>query len=50
MLLAAHDGDLHDAFRQLNRRLDARRQAAFDARLHEQAVHHNLNGVVAPAL
>ena len=50
LLLAVHDGHLHNAFGQLHGRFDGLREAAFDPGLQQQAVHHHFNGVVAAAV
>ena len=45
-LLAVHHRNQHQPVGQLGRRLDGSFQALFDTRLHQQPVHHHLDGVV----
>ena len=46
LLFAADHGDLHQAARQLHRQADRHFQAMLNARLHQQTVDHDFDGVI----
>ena len=48
MLLAADDGNRHQALRQFQCRLNGLPQPPGDSRLDEQAIHNHFNGVILP--
>src|SRR5581483_8645932 len=43
---ARHDGDLHQSIRQFHGQRDRKLKTVFDARLHQQPVNYNFNGVI----